>query len=345
MASVAGIFFRAGLVVVGIQVAFWAWDHGRQTVEDLSRNKDRLILPGPLLTAHAREIGDDCHQCHGDGMQRVDRARCLRCHEDIAARLEVRRGYHGTLRGNCEDCHVEHQGADANLITLDATTFNHALTEFALTGAHVDVACDRCHVQELGPSTTFAESRRFVNVPHASCADCHRDPHEGQLEARCDQCHHADGFHPPHVHFDHAKEARFSPGALHAKLDCGSCHTSLRYRDAEETCEACHAPVQAILSGGGLAPGEPDPHFGQITCAKCHDPAEPLGAPQRHAERCSSCHNEHYGNMLFARMGLITKDIAELSERGSLTPEEKAWAESAVFHNYASARRFLETKR
>jgi len=117
-----------------------------------------------LTGAH---IGLECRSCHTsetrpDGrevrrFQGLDTT-CLSCHSEDDPHV-------GQFEGEaCESCH------DTDAFTVSA--FDHDRTRFILEGAHVNVTCGACHLEETDPSgTTFV---RFKPLG-TECEDCHKD--------------------------------------------------------------------------------------------------------------------------------------------------------------------------
>lgn len=206
-------------------------------------------MPGKVAKAHAK-YEEDCGQCH----DRKDRSRqtqlCLGCHKEIAADVGGGQGFHGRMpnagRGQCSACHSEHQGRDADLIKLDAALFDHALTDFALDGAHAGVQCTSCHA--AGKPHRAAPGR---------CVECHRDrdPHRGALGERCESCHTASSWSD--ARFDHGR-TKFALTGAHSQATCAACHPGERYADTPQQCSACHAADDVHRGSRGRA------------CADCH---------------------------------------------------------------------------
>ena len=228
-----------------------------------------------LVPPHA---GLACEQCHEDGASMVEREprspdSCQACHGDPHGDDFSRGPFAGW---SCLDCHERHTFDPA---TLDAT--DHALTAFALTGAHTRAACSACHEAEL--ADLDAAPRSFSGLT-SDCASCHTDVHGGAFdhaslpalfEARsgCARCHDTETFRAIlDAPFDHARWARFPLKDAHALAGCEACHTALEQPDdigrhhapaRGRSCVACHA----------------DPHGGQFEedrfaaqgCASCHD--------------------------------------------------------------------------
>jgi hypothetical protein len=258
----------------------------------------------PLRGRHATVA---CEKCHPPGKPlRVAHERCSDCHADVHLRQFARRAD----RGRCESCH-DLDGFVPARYSVD----DHQKSAFALTGAHLAVACNACHRKV--PALELVSVDREIVVPnHAPattrfrfaserCADCHRDPHRGEVDrwkakdAGCEVCHRVETWHQ--VAFDHSKTRYALVGAhqrvactkCHAKVDVGTPRERLRFTGLDQGCASCH----------------PDPHRGQFArggetdCGRCHtvetlkattfdhnrDADWPLkGAHQR--VPCHSCH-------------------------------------------------------
>ncbi len=210
---------------------------------------ETLLMPGKVVAGHA-EFEQDCTQCH----DRADRGRqptlCMDCHEDVGADVRGQRGFHGRLpaidRAQCKACHSEHLGRDADIVKLSRPAFDHARTDFALTGAHAASACDACH----------KPGRKYREAPSA-CVDCHRaaEPHAGKLGTDCAGCHETATW--SQARFDHGK-TRFALRERHAEVTCSACHGGNRYAGTPTQCSSCHAPDDVHRGGRG-----PD-------CGSCH---------------------------------------------------------------------------
>jgi hypothetical protein len=213
----------------------------------------------PLEGKHA---GLACNECHNaQGIPPSQRAsilvkdlnrtflglsnECVSCHADQ---------HHGQLGTKCENCHIETSWKPA-------TKFNHDTAKFQLTGAHVKVACEKCHA-------TIAEPKpyvRYAGIPFQKCSDCHADPHHGAFKNPCESCHNTVSWKQVKLTpgFDHSKTA-FPLLGGHRTVPCESCHKTGDFNApvAFQKCMDCHLP---------------DPHKGQF-------------AKSRFAGDCSSCH-------------------------------------------------------
>lgn len=196
----------------------------------------------PLRNAH-QEV--TCEDCHGEGpaatFAGLPFADCADCHED---RHDAR-----FAPDACQDCHVTD-----GLWDVDA--FDHARTQFALVGAHVEVQCAECHGE--------GEEKVLEGLDYATCRDCHSDdnPHdESVAELACTTCHDENAWEPP-LPFDHDSTG-WPLIAKHAQAECEDCHEGEgpRFDQAETACESCHED-------------DVPPNHYEGVCADCHKPTD-----------------------------------------------------------------------
>ncbi len=213
-----------------------------------------------------------CDQCHLGARSISELAAapqdCYACH----AADDEHAGQFGT---DCAQCHTTDGWEDA--------TFDHSLAAFPLTGRHVTVACEDCHVNDV-----FAGTPQDCNACHA--AD---DEHGGQFGTDCAQCHTTDSWED--ASFDHSLAAFPLTGA-HLEVTCAGCHTNgpsgMIFAGTPTACAACHA--------------EPAYHTGLFDseCAACHTttawtPAEfdqahlfPMNHGESGVSACRVCHSD-----------------------------------------------------
>jgi hypothetical protein len=244
---------------------------------------EKLVMPGPLIEGHAK-LEKDCMKCHEAFTRQSQSRLCLDCHKDIDRDRKERRGFHGrqanALAQDCRHCHSDHKGRTSDIVQLDRETFNHAVTNFELKGAHASVACDGCHKPKI----------KFRNTP-GRCVDCHKaiDRHKGRLGESCDGCH-GDKDWRTVKPFDHAK-TKFALDGAHKNVACTACHAGEHYKGLATNCNACHA-IQ-------------DRHAGRygVKCETCHRPekwsrivfnhdrATRFALRGQHARvKCDACH-------------------------------------------------------
>ena len=180
----------------------------------------------------------ECLQCHVQNTNvaalQATRQDCLSCHAKDDA-------HNGTLGPNCATCH--------NPKGWSPSTFDHNLSNFKLTGAHVSAACEQCHVNGV-----------FKGTPN-DCFSCHQqiDPHMGQFGAVCESCYSTEAWKP--AFFDHDTTG-FPLIGSHKNVDCKACHINGIFADTPRDCYSCHAAQDA--------------HMGQFgrTCETCHQPTQ-----------------------------------------------------------------------
>ncbi len=184
----------------------------------------------PLRGVHAETT---CLGCHESQLFDAPGAQCIDCHRVD----DVHKGRNGTA---CADCHG---------VESWETRFDHeAETGFALLGAHADLACRNCHVDE---ST-------YEGLP-ADCRGCHAgdDVHLGRNGSDCASCHRQDKWS---IEFDHEAETGYALMGTHAGLACADCHTEDLETPLPVDCVGCHDTN--------------DPHGGTLdTCSNCHGQA------------------------------------------------------------------------
>ena len=123
----------------------------------------------PLLGKHGEPECDACHATQAFTEVEVD---CVSCHRDDDS-------HRGNFGDRCDACH--------NPVSWDAWTFDHdTQTDFSLTNAHVNVACNDCHRSSLDK----------IKKIDGSCRSCHRadDIHDGEFGPNCGRCHTSDSF-------------------------------------------------------------------------------------------------------------------------------------------------------
>lgn len=132
-------------------------------VERFDHNRARFALTG----RHALVV---CKNCHETSRFRDARRDCVGCH--------VKDDKHKRVYGTqCESCH--------NTRAWPLWDFAHdTRTHYRLDGAHLTVACGKCHRDPAPPGKLAAPLT-------TACNNCHResDPHEGKFGTRCEQCH------------------------------------------------------------------------------------------------------------------------------------------------------------
>jgi hypothetical protein len=269
--------------------AGWTLEQSHRTLEcaDCHAEKNRVSPSARLAAGPAPDrwtgLERDCVSCHTDPHRAALGTECTKCHD--AGKWKVTPG------------------------------FSHDSTAYPLTGRHVKVTCAKCHETErlTARRSKGSPTPVYKPVPHASCADCHADPHNGRLGPGCSGCHTTRGFHTIEKdHFDHDR-TRFPLKGAHATVRCSSCHrdfsTPALKRPGFASCQACHADPHG---GSATLAGKP------VDCGQCHSvtaftPAVYTVAQHRNTRyplegkhqsvACASCHREETNPALAARWG------------------------------------------
>ena len=199
-----------------------------------------------LKGAHAAVACQDCHQKgrRADDWQfHFGNMACVGCHQDphrgefpaaMAAGSEA-------APDVCESCH-----GLASWRRLKS--FDHALTDFPLTGAHLALGCLDCH-RPLNPE---GGSRQIPFKVSRQCAGCHEDIHGGQFRGSgdnvdCGRCHTTSRWLA--TAFDHETGSNFSLRGAHKDVPCKLCHkgqqnvagrTITVYKGTPRECASCH---------------------------------------------------------------------------------------------------------
>jgi len=254
-------------------------------VEDMPQrhSQTRFALLGAHRTAACRE----CHVTQEANQFRGTPTDCYSCHrqqyEATLAPAHIPSG----IGSDCASCH-----------NIDALrwggTFNHAVTGFPLTGAHMAVACNECH-----------RSNRFRGTPR-ECIQCHQSDYNATTDpahaaagfsTACVPCHTTTAWHP--AAFDHNASAFPLTGA-HANVACTHCHAS-GYKGTPTDCFACHQQDYTASTN----PAHATQGFSTL-CQQCHstsawrpstfqhDSFFPISAGSKHPpgrwNACTDCH-------------------------------------------------------
>lgn len=207
----------------------------------------------PLAGGHA---GLTCDRCHSGGVYTGLSTACVSCHQKDYAATTNPNHVAGRFPTTCESCHTTDGWRPA--------TFDHDLTRFPLTGAHLQVDCERCH-----------PGGRYTGTP-TDCYSCHRadydattnpDHRAAGFPTDCQACHTTDAWRP--ASFDH--DARFFPiysGRHRGEWSsCTDCHVNPGNYAVFE-CIFCHAHTRAEMNDkhdgvGGYS-------YQSAACYRCH---------------------------------------------------------------------------
>lgn len=158
---------------------------------------------------------------------------CNECHKDP---------HNGMLSGSCSSCHTT-----AGFDDVKKDSFEHDMTGYPLRGAHINVACEKCHDQK---EPVAAEASK-------SCSYCHTDRHGGQFNdyqdgGDCMLCHTLEGFIPSQFSYAQHNKSGFPLTGAHKAVPCNQCHKKKQGANGEYltqfdfdnlTCRNCHTDV------------------------------------------------------------------------------------------------------
>ncbi len=170
-----------------------------------------------------------CRECHGQQGDSVTSGSCLRCHEEIGAKMLTLHSHLTIFEGNsCVACHSPHAADAKNL----------------LKGGQYQV-CRSCH---------GATMERYVNTLYKhqeidTCTECH-DVHgsdrlvmlTGDGNTVCTRCHETQG------EFTHPVGEKIVDPRTGTSVSCLSCHNpmgtdykyELIYSGSKDLCVQCH---------------------------------------------------------------------------------------------------------
>jgi hypothetical protein len=173
-----------------------------------------------------------CAACHANGVYKGTPKTCIGCHAGDDQ-------HRGSLGRDCASCH----GTKAWL----PASFDHARSSYPLTGAHLSVTCQKCHVGGV-----------YKGTPK-TCAACHTKPasHGSAYGTSCASCHATKAWLPASFSGPHA----FPRTHGGAGGTCSSCHPSSW---TSYSCARCHADSSMTQRHREVS------RFSLTTCATCH---------------------------------------------------------------------------
>jgi len=183
---------------------------------------DHLASSGYAIEGAHAAIG--CVDCHVDNRLDVPRE-CLGCHLNDYNNTADPNHAEGAFPQDCTICHTS--------LTWSPASFNHDLTSFPLTGAHIAIVCESCHL-----------GGQFAGTP-TECIACHQNDYNSvqspnhvsnNFATDCTLCHFTTGWSPSS--FNHA-QTQFPLTGAHLGLNCIDCHAG-GYSDIPTDCFSCH---------------------------------------------------------------------------------------------------------
>ncbi|MBK6765702.1 MAG: hypothetical protein IPG71_05020 [bacterium] len=186
-----------------------------------------------------------CLDCHVGGVYDGTPTDCWSCHQDDYN--EQSDHVQNNFPHDCAVCH--------NTVDWEQATFNHSNTEFPLTGAHIEVDCQQCHVGGVYDGTP------------TDCWSCHEEDYneaDDHLSENfphdCLQCHNTNDWDSD---FNHSTTAFPLTGA-HITTACLACHVGGQFENTPTECSFCHQTDFNAASNPDHNEGYPQ------ECLECH---------------------------------------------------------------------------
>jgi hypothetical protein len=234
------------------------WDVTLQTIKG---HQNRF----PLMGAHASTDCQSCHKGEAVGQFTGLSTACMTCHLPDYNAAKAPNHVASNFPVACDTCHAFDSWLNAK--------FDHSLSKFPLTGAHMSLQCGQCH-----------KNGRLSGLTSA-CASCHladyvntREPvHQAAgFPQDCSLCHSTAGWQG--ATFSH-KNTPFPLTGAHINVAaCAQCHKNNVYAGLSMACVSCHLPD----FNGTTNPNHPAAGFPQ-DCSLCHSTTNWLGATFNHS--------------------------------------------------------------
>lgn len=186
----------------------------------------------PLTGKHTTTL---CQQCHVNGNYQLTYSSCYQCHQSDFTGTTNPNHVTSNFSHTCQTCHSTTDWSGA--------AFDHATTNFALTGKHATIQCQDCHVSNN------------YQLTYTACYQCHQtdfavptNPNHVTLnfDHNCQTCHTTNVWKPSTFNHDQLY-FKINSGAHHGKWTaCTDCHTN-NSNYADFSCLNCHAHAQTTM--------------------------------------------------------------------------------------------------
>lgn len=200
---------------------------------------------------HKNKWNNDCRSCH-EVSSNYAVFTCTSCHEHNQTDMnQEHQGVQGYIYASnaCFACHPDGSSNGA---------FNHTTSNFPLTGSHVTLACNQCHVSG------------YANTPN-DCFSCHQAGYNltnkvnhtlAGFSQNCTLCHSTTAW--AQTTYNHATATGFPLTGKHTTVSCASCHETT-YTGTSAVCQSCHLTDYNTAT----IPNHATAHFPNI-CEDCH---------------------------------------------------------------------------
>jgi hypothetical protein len=207
----------------------------------------------PLVGAHRTVL---CAACHSDGVYRGKPTTCVSCHQakfDATTQPNHRTSGFPTA---CQTCHTS--------VTWTPATFDHAATQFPLTGAHRAVTCQSCHADGVYRGKPGVCSACHLTQYNATTNPNHRT---ASFPTTCESCHTTTQWNGATFDHDGPWFPIYSGAHKNRWTTCAQCHTNpANFR--EFTCLSCHEHRQSAMDSKHS--GRSGYSYTSLACYSCH---------------------------------------------------------------------------
>ncbi len=204
----------------------------------------------PIYSGSHQGQWNSCADCHNNP-DNISVFTCIDCHDHNKGEMDDKHsgigGYVYTSPA-CFECHP----------TGSKDGFNHNLSNFPLTGAHITTDCEACHSSGYSGTPTI-------------CVECHRDNYnetsnpnhtEIGIVTECETCHTTEPGWTPAL-FEQHNDYYVLTGE-HITTSCADCHIN-GYDQTPNVCFDCHYQVyNETTDPNHIELGFPN------TCDECH---------------------------------------------------------------------------
>lgn len=202
---------------------------------------------------HAGEwdLCSDCHEIPND----FSVFTCISCHEHNQQDMDDKHaGIQGYVYAS-QECFACHPTGEKG------TAFNHAISNFPLTGAHITLDCGQCH--SSGYSGTPLECFACHEVDYNSSTN--PDHLQLGISTDCESCHTTEPNWEPALFPQHNQIFELVGAHLQISNDCSTCHNG-DYINTPVICVGCHESAYNNASN-------PDHLAAGIStdCEQCHN--------------------------------------------------------------------------
>ncbi len=180
----------------------------------------------PIFSGAHNGVWSGCNTCHINN-NNYSNFECITCHEHNKAETDIK---HANINGyryssiGCVDCHPNGIASGA---------YNHALSGFLLTGAHIQTRCNLCHTQSQTPNTCSACHLNNYNLA--------TNPNHQLLNfgLECSLCHTTEAGWNIYQFPIHNNFYTFNGAHVNIKDNCQACHKG-NYINTSSECSSCH---------------------------------------------------------------------------------------------------------